>query len=103
MTKPVDYQTYLLDSLNDPAEAASYLNAALEGGDLQVFLLALRNVVQANGGMQTLAKNTKKSRTSLYKTLSESGNPRLGNTNDILGAMGMHLRVVANQSNHPSK
>ena len=48
-TKP--YQDYLIESLKDPAEAAGYLNAALEGGDISVFLLALQNVVKARGGV----------------------------------------------------
>lgn len=43
------YQESLLTSLRDPDEAAEYLNAALEDDDEQVFLLALRNVAEANG------------------------------------------------------
>src|SRR5665648_225875 len=96
MVKSVSYQDYLLESLSDPEEAAGYLNAALEGGDLDVFLLALRNVVQAKGGIAKLAEKTHKSRTSLYKTLAQKGNPHLKNTNEILSAMGMHLTVLPN-------
>lgn len=96
MVKSVSYQEYLLESLKDPEEAAGYLNAALEGGDIDVFLLALRNVVQVHGGMAVLSKKTGKGRTSLYKTVSKEGNPYLKTTNDILSAMGMHLMVVAN-------
>jgi len=33
-------------------EAAAYLNAALEEGDKETFLLAQRNVAEANGGPQ---------------------------------------------------
>jgi probable addiction module antidote protein len=92
--KTINYQGYLLDSLRDQEEAVGYLNAALEGGDLDVFLLALKNVVKARGGMKFLSEKTRKSRTSLYKTLAKSGNPYLQGTNDILHAIGMHLRVV---------
>lgn len=94
MNKSVPYQDYLIKSLKDPKEAAGYLNAALEGGDIQTFLLALHNVVQAQGGVTKLAGKTHKSRTSIYKVLSEKGNPYLKNTNEILSAMGMHLAVV---------
>lgn len=97
MKKAIDYQDYLLDSLKNPEEAAGYLNAALEGGDLDVFLLALKNVVKAKGGMSVLAEKTHKSRTSLYKSLSMTGNPHLKSTNEILHAMGMHLAVLPNQ------
>ncbi|MEA2080491.1 MAG: transcriptional regulator, partial [Pseudomonadota bacterium] len=40
------------ESLADANEAAAYLNAALDDGDREVFLLALRNVADARlGGM----------------------------------------------------
>ena len=94
MKKSIDYQDYLIDSLSNLEEAAGYLSAALEGGHLDVFLLALKNVVEARAGMNVLAKKTHKSRTSLYKSLSETGNPHLQGINDILHAMGMHLAVV---------
>lgn len=93
MKKTIDYQEYLTKSLQDPEEAAGYLNAALEGGDIDVFLVALKNVINARGGISDLATKTKKSRTSLYKTLSKKGNPYLQGTNDILHAIGMHLIV----------
>lgn len=41
------YQNELLKALADPAEAAAYLNAALDDGSEEVFLLALENVAQA--------------------------------------------------------
>ncbi|HEV2614498.1 MAG TPA: addiction module antidote protein [Gammaproteobacteria bacterium] len=93
--KTKDYQEYLIHSLKNPKEAAGYLNAALEDGDIDAFLLALQNVVKAQGGVADLAKKTHKSRTSLYKAFSKRGNPYLKNTNEILSAMGMHLAVVA--------
>jgi len=92
--KSTNYQDYLIESLKNPKEAAGYLNAALEGGNVDAFLLALQNVVKAQGGVSDLAKKTHKSRTSLYKVLSKKGNPYLKNTNEILSAMGMHLAVV---------
>ncbi len=92
--KSVSYQDYLIKSLRDPEEAAGYLNAALFGNDINVFLLALQNVVQAQGGMTVLSEKTHKSRTSLYKSLSERGNPYLRSTTELLGAMGMHLAVI---------
>jgi len=45
-----EYQKDLIEALKDPAEAAAYLNAALEEGNRETFLLALRNVAKANGG-----------------------------------------------------
>jgi len=93
--KSINYEDYLIESLKDPEEAAGYLNAALEGGDINVFLYALRNVVKAYGGVKKIAETTHKGRSSLYKTLSEKGNPYLKSTNDILLAMGLHIQIVA--------
>jgi len=95
MAKKESYQEYLINSLKDPEEAIGYLNAALEGGNIQVFLLALHNVVQAQGGIRKLSENTHKSRTSLYKALSKKGNPYLESTNEILTAIGMHFQIAA--------
>ncbi len=97
MAKSESYDDYLIESLKDPEEAAGYLNAALEGGDKKVFLLALHNVVKARGGVSKIAKKTHKSRTSLYKALSVKGNPYLEGTNKILTAIGLHLAVVPNK------
>ena len=98
MVKKINYQDYLIDSLRNPDEATGYLNAALSGGDIKVFLLALQNVVKAQGGIANLAHKTHKSRTSLYKALSLNGNPYLESTNNILEAIGLHLQIVPNPS-----
>jgi probable addiction module antidote protein len=95
--KSTSYQDYLIESLKNPEEAAGYLNVALSSGDVSVFLLALQNVVQAHGGITMLASKIHKSRTSLYKSLSETGNPYLKSANEILSAMDMHLAVMPNK------
>lgn len=94
MSKSIDYHGYLIESLKNPQEAAGYLNAALEDDDIDGFLEALRNVVEAQGGISQLAKKTEKGRNSLYKTVSKSGNPYLRNTNEILHALGFQLAVL---------
>ena len=98
MTKSIPYQNYLIESLKDPEEAAGYLNAALEGGDISVFLLALQNVIQAQGGISKIADKTHKSRTSLYKALSKTGNPYLKSTNNLLAALNMQFAIVHNKT-----
>jgi len=45
-----------------------------------------QNVVQAQGSIAVLAKKTHKSRTSLYKSLAEDGNPYLKSANELLTA-----------------
>jgi DNA-binding phage protein len=41
------YHSYSIESLQDPTEAAAYLNTVLEDGNLEHILLALRNVAEA--------------------------------------------------------
>lgn len=99
MTKNKNYQEWLLEKLKDHDEAVSYLNAALEEslkGDeesLQVFLIALRNVAEAQGGIGALAKKAHVGRESLYKTLSGSGNPKWHTLVSLCVAMGLNLRL----------
>ena len=87
------YDEHLIQSLKDPAEASSYLQTALEDGNRQVFLVALRNVAVALGGVRELSKRTKLNRESLYRVLSEKGNPELGTLNSILGALGLEVAI----------
>jgi probable addiction module antidote protein len=86
------YRDTLLESLQDPAEAAAYLDAALEDEDIQVFLLALRDVAEARG-MSRVAAEADLNRESLYRMLSEEGNPRLSSLEALLHTFGLRLAV----------
>lgn len=85
----------MIESLKETEEAAAYLEAALEEGDSKVLLLALRNVVEAHGGMAKVARKTKLNRESLYRTLSKSGNPKLSSITSLLNAFDLRLSVHA--------
>ena len=95
MAKPTSYQKDLIESLKDRDEAAAYLNAAIEAGDRAVFLLALRNVVEANGGMTAIAEKADLSRESLYRMLSRRGNPEIKSLLCLLRVMGLKLSIEA--------
>ena len=97
MKKSKAYQSDLIESLRDPGEAEAYLNAALEENDSELFLLALRNVAEAQGGVAQLAEKAKLNRESLYKTLSERGNPEFRSLEALLHALGFRLAVAANR------
>jgi len=91
--KAESYRESLLESLKNPDEAAQYLNACLEDEDARVFLLALRDVADARGGVRSLARETKLNRESLYRMLSKSGNPSLDSLAAVLNACGLRLAV----------
>jgi probable addiction module antidote protein len=94
MKKSTAYQPNLIESLRDAGEAEEYLNAALEEDDPELFLLALRNVAEAQGGIGQLAEKAKLNRESLYKMLSERGNPELRSLDALLHALGFRLAVT---------
>jgi probable addiction module antidote protein len=75
--KSTTYQEDLIEALRDPREATAYLNAAMEEGDRALFLLALRNVAEAHGGMAAVSEKAKLNRESLYRMLSRKGNPEI--------------------------
>ena len=93
MARSRSYQKELLDALQDPQEAAHYLSAALEEGDREGFLLALRNVVEARGGIGRLAEGSQLNRESLYRMLSAKGNPELQSLEAVLQTIGLRLAV----------
>jgi probable addiction module antidote protein len=93
MAKSKRYKNNLIESLKDPTEAAKYLNTALEDGEPEVFLLALRDVVDSYGGMGKLAVSTSLNRENLYGMLSTKGNPEFFGLSTVLDAIGFRLAV----------
>jgi probable addiction module antidote protein len=99
MAKSKKYQDWLIEKLRDHDEAVAYLNSALEEslkGDEEsqhLFLLAVKNVAEAQGGVSALAKKAHLGRESLYKTLSEKGNPKWHTLVSLIIALGLNLRL----------
>ena len=101
MTKKITrYQEDLIEALKDPREAAEYLNAAIEDGDKKVFLLAMRNVAQAHGGMSAIAKKAHINRESLYRMLSKKGNPELKSVFNLLHVVGLKISIEPEKRRH---
>ena len=93
MVKAKNYKEHLLKQLQKPSEAAAYLNAALQDDDPHVFLLALRDIAEAQGGMGWLAEEADLNRENLYRTLSLKGNPRFFNLLAVLEAVGLTFSI----------
>ncbi|MCZ7564987.1 MAG: putative addiction module antidote protein [Burkholderiales bacterium] len=87
------YESWLIEQLKDPAEAAAYLEAVIEGGNQAAIMLALRQVAQAQGGIAAIARRAKLTREATYKMLSKTGNPELRSLNALLKATGLRLAV----------
>ena len=97
-----NFREYLIEELKDPEEAVSYLNTALDeyekDKDIEAFLLALRSVAEAKGGIRELSNKTKLNRQHLYRTLSHKGNPRLNTLEAVLHGLGFKLSIVPLES-----
>jgi probable addiction module antidote protein len=85
------YREALLQNLADPKEAKAYLNAVLEDYP-DGFPKALRNVAQARQ-MSRLAVDAGVKRETLYRSLSENGNPTYDTLTSVLGALGLKFTI----------
>ena len=74
------HKEHLIEKLKDPKYAAAYLNAALEeafeSNNSGLFQIAVRDVVEAHGGMGEISSKMEVSRESFYRSLSQKGNAR---------------------------
>jgi len=97
MNKTIHFREYHLEKLKDPQEAKIYLEVALEefekDKDTEVFLLSLRDVAEAQGGLGALSKKIHLNRQNLYKALSKKGNPKIDTIGTILRGLGFRLSV----------
>ena len=87
------YRDRLLQRLENPDEAANYLNAAKDDS-LEVFLEALKDVVQARQ-MSGVASEAGVRRETMYKAFSKKGNPTLETLDAVLKVLGLEIRIVA--------
>lgn len=92
--RTVSYKDILRKKLGDPEQAAEYLTACYEEGP-EVFLVGLRDVVEAQGGVARAADLSKLNRESLYRLVSRDGNPRLSSLNSVLSALGLKVTFSA--------
>ena len=102
MKKSRPFEEYLIEKLEDPEYAQVYLETALEeyakDRDSDAFLLALRDVAEAQGGLGKLADETELNRAGIYKALSVRGNPRLDTMERILHGLGFRLSIESLES-----
>src|SRR5690242_10541661 len=89
-----DFKATFQDELQDPEYAAGLLKVALEEEGFETFLVCLRDIVKARGGMTGLAQATGLGRESHYKTLSPNGNPEFKTVLAILKALGLSVEFI---------
>jgi len=89
----IPFESLLSKRLQDLDFAAGYLTACYEEGT-EVFLLGIRDVAEAHGGLRKLAKKTELSRENLYDMLSKDGNPRFSSLTAVLDELGIELQCA---------
>ena len=98
MRKLRTWRAYLAERFAaDQKAAIRYLKFSLEeyqvGGDTPLLLLAIRTVIESQGGISVLAKQTGISTESLSDILSSDEAPRIDTLRTILNALGCRLLI----------
>jgi probable addiction module antidote protein len=82
---------------NNPEEALLYIETSLEefekDNNTGALLSALRTVAEAQGGIPELARRIGMEKMTLYKALSEEGNPKLSTIGSILHGLGYRMKL----------
>lgn len=94
------YPWDVCDDLKTEEDITAYLNAVIELDDPGLLQAALGDVARARG-MSAVAKEAGVNRESLYRSLSEDGNPLFQTVNHVLRALGLTLCVVPLAADSP--
>jgi len=80
--------------LETDEDIAAYLDEIFEDGDPALVAEALGAIARAKG-MADIAEQSGLGRTSLYKALSEGGNPEFATVMKVMKALGLNMKVAA--------
>jgi probable addiction module antidote protein len=90
------YPYDVAEQLRTPAEMAAYLDAWLaEAPDDTAGIARALGAIARAKGMTQVARDSGLSRESLYKALSETGNPSFATVLKVAKALGLRLHVQA--------
>ena len=82
----------IADHINTKEDVTAYLEAALEENDT-AFLLSVLGDIARSKGMSQIAKDLNLARESLYRSLSQDGNPSFSTVAKVLDNLGFKLSV----------
>ncbi len=97
MEKLRTWHEFLIEKLANREKAISYLQISLEeyliDGDTPFFLKGIRNVIEAQGGVEKVAKQANLAPKTLSEFLSNGDTLQLGTFSAILKALGWQLSI----------
>jgi probable addiction module antidote protein len=82
----------MADHINTKEDVAAYLEAALEENDME-FLFKVIGDIARSKGMAQMAKELNLARESLYRSLSQDGNPSFSTVAKVLDNLGFQLSI----------
>ena len=91
--KGIPFEELLIEELSDPEVAAYYLNDAY--ADSKEALLKAMAIVAKASNVSRVAKEAGVQRETLYRSLSQQGNPTLETFTSILSVLGVGIKFVA--------
>jgi len=82
----------LADEINTKEDVIGILEAALEENDME-FLFRVIGDIARSKGMAQIAKDLNLARESLYRSLSQDGNPSFSTIAKVLDNLGFQLSI----------
>ena len=82
----------LADHINTKEDVEGILEAALEENDIALLLAVIGDIARSKG-MTQIAKDVNVARESLYRSLSQDGNPSFSTVVKVLDNLGFQLSV----------
>ena len=82
----------MADHIKTKEDVIAYLEAALEENDTALLLSVLGDIARSKG-MAQVAKDLNLARESLYRSLSEDGNPSFSTVAKVLDNLGFQLSI----------
>ena len=82
----------LSDEINTKEDVIGILEAALEENDMEFLFKVLGDIARSKG-MAQIARELNLNRESLYRSLSQEGNPSFSTVAKVLGYLGFQLSV----------
>ena len=91
--KPVKTTVWdMAEHINTKEDVAAYLEAALEENDAALLLAVIGDIARSKG-MAQIAKDLNIACESLYRSLSQDGNPSFSTVVKVLDNLGFQLSV----------
>lgn len=89
-----DFRESIAPLLNDPEFQREFIAAAYEEEGAEGVIRALREIASANRSMTKVARSAGVARTTLYRSLSRSGNPAFKTVRAALNALGLDFAII---------